>query len=208
MKLRALHHLALGLIAVVACLAAPSCTPEEKHKWLATLFDGVPPLHPPEPVPVEGAVKPPEKGTEPPEHPVAKAVEWYEHKATEDKKTCSKCHDQNASFALLKPKRELCLACHKETAREHPRMHGPVALGDCLICHEAHQSPYKHLVRAEGPKLCFQCHEPTPSGGKTAGCARPSDEARCTECHNAHGGKDAFFLANRQKGKPAEGEPK
>lgn len=39
------HRGAFLLAVASACLLALSCTPEEKHAWLALFFDGVPPLH-------------------------------------------------------------------------------------------------------------------------------------------------------------------
>ena len=35
----------------------------------------------------------------------------------------------------------ICVDCH-EPALQAPRLHGPVALGDCLLCHEAHVSAH------------------------------------------------------------------
>jgi len=150
--------------------------------------------------------------------PKPAAIVWVEHKPTLDNAKCGACHDRNASFALLRPINVLCLQCHQATAREAPLMHGPVAVGECSLCHEAHRSPYPHLLKAPLPKLCFGCHDRTPPkypresptissdtlGGKptTLGCLRPSDEAACTTCHRPHGGTDRFFLRGRAPAKP------
>lgn len=178
-----------------AGLALLSCTPEEKHRVLTFFFDGVPPLHPIEVKArsgtTPGAATP---GVTKPARPEPPKVVWYEHEAARDRTQCGECHDLKASYRLVKPVAELCISCHKETTREYPRMHGPVAVGDCATCHEAHRSRYKHLVRAPAPELCFRCHEGTPEVGKTLGCVRASDESVCTKCHSAHGGKAAFFL--------------
>ena len=194
-------HRGTFLLAVAsACLLALSCTPEEKHAWLALFFDGVPPLHQAEEA-KGGAVaaEPKAVAVAPTPQPEAERVVWYEHTATTDKKTCRTCHDAAASFALVRPPTELCMQCHKDDLTEYPRMHGPVALGHCITCHEPHQSPHEHLVRAKGPALCLGCHEATPEGGTTLGCPRPSDEASCTECHNPHGGAAPYFLASRAR---------
>jgi predicted CXXCH cytochrome family protein len=196
---RASSRLLGGLAALAAALAALSCTPERKHRLLTFFFDGVPPLHPPEAEgPPEPAAGPPQVGPTVVEEPAKPRIVWSEHAPALDKTQCGACHDRNASYALTKPLEELCIACHERQTRQYPRMHGPVAIGACATCHEAHRSPHKHLVRAPSPQLCLRCHEPTPEGGATRGCARSSDEADCLGCHHPHGGKEGYFLAARQ----------
>lgn len=190
------------LVAAAACLLILSCTPEEKHRWLTTFFDGVPPLHPPD-EPAKVGAKP---GTATPGTPQPEKVVWYEHKPSEDEKACRKCHDPNASFAVTQPVAELCAQCHEKQTREFPRMHGPVAIGDCAACHEAHKSRHKHLVKTPGPELCFRCHEPRPEGGTPRGCPRPSDEAACATCHHPHGGTKPYFLVEPTSGADDEDE--
>jgi predicted CXXCH cytochrome family protein len=185
-------------LALSASLVLLSCTPEEKHRVLTFFFDGVPPLHPIEVKAKPGATP----ATPAPQvtkvaRPEPPRVVWYEHEPASDRKKCGECHDLKASFRLFKPVAELCITCHQETTREHPRMHGPVAVGDCAACHEAHRSPYRHVLRAPAPKLCLTCHESTPAGESTLGCKRASDEAACTTCHSAHGARDPFFLIER-----------
>jgi len=200
MRRLAPRRLAPVLAAAAACLLILSCTPEERHRTLTFFFDGVPPLHPPE-EPQKVAARP---GTATPGAPQPKAVVWFEHKPSEDEKACGKCHDRDASFALARPVGELCAPCHEKQTREFPRMHGPVAVGDCAACHEAHRSPYEHLVRAPGATLCLRCHEPAPVGGKTLGCPRPSDATACTTCHHPHGGTQPYFLVEATSGAAAE----
>jgi len=177
-------------------MALLSCTPEQKHGALTFFFDGVPSLHPVvdprEPV---GKAGPEIRATI--EKPSRPRVVWSEHEPARDKKSCGKCHDQNASLALLLPAAELCITCHQKETRQYPRMHGPTAVGDCGVCHDAHRAPRKHLVRAPVVELCFRCHDRTPEGGKTRGCVRASEEALCTECHNPHGGDREHFLVDR-----------
>lgn len=207
MRHRTLPTLALlGAIAAAAALGTLACTPEAKHRVLTFFFDGVPPLH-----------ATPEPGGEPgtkattavavaraPEPP---PVTWPEHKPTLDKKLCGTCHDRTASFAIVKPLTELCVSCHEPTLREFPRMHGPVAFGDCAVCHTAHRSRYKHLLREEAPGLCFRCHDRTAEGAKPHPCPRPSDQAPCLTCHDAHGGTDVHFLLDRQSKGPRGSTP-
>ena len=179
-----------------------SCTAEKRHSTLVFFFDGVPPLNAPE------QKKPgPKTAGAAAATTQAPAFAGSVHEPARDEAGCGNCHNRQASFALLKPKDELCVTCHADKTRQFPFMHGPAAAGACAECHDPHRSPLPHLLRTDPPKLCFQCHDRTPDGAKPGPCARPSDDARCTDCHNPHGGAARFFLVARpsevQGGQPA-----
>jgi predicted CXXCH cytochrome family protein len=59
----------------------------------------------------------------------------------------------------------LCFECHDEfspdrTPRDGLLLHGPVASGWCVACHDPHKSPNPSLLRyAPAARLCLQCHE-------------------------------------------------
>ncbi|NQT50556.1 hypothetical protein HQ576_00810 [bacterium] len=182
-------------VVVIAAVLLLSCTPDEKHRLLTFFFDGVPPLHPVAKAAAKG--KGPKGKSKPAEHPSRPREVWSEHAPSRDKRSCGQCHDRKASFALLRPASELCLPCHQKETRQYPRMHGPVAVGQCNLCHDAHRAPRKHLVRAAVQGLCFQCHERTTEGEPTRGCTRASDKAACTTCHNPHGGTQPYYLVRR-----------
>lgn len=103
-------------------------------------------------------------------------------------KECGNCHDLAASSGfrtsgssltsmpgiggelaeagrLRMPVVKLCVRCHSDYSPQAPenaglRMHGPVGVGWCVACHQAHSSAYQHLVHADPPaKLCTQCHQ-------------------------------------------------
>ncbi len=65
---------------------------------------------------------------------------------------------------LRMPVDKLCIRCHSDFAPSAPEnaglwMHGPVHVGWCVTCHQAHSSSYEHLVHAEpSARLCTQCH--------------------------------------------------
>jgi predicted CXXCH cytochrome family protein len=172
-----------------------SCTAEKRHSTLVFFFDGVPPLGAPEEK--KPASKAPTAVAAPAGAPQAPAFTGSEHQPARDERGCGNCHNRDASFALVRPKDELCVTCHAGQTRQFPFMHGPVAVGACAECHDPHRSPLPHLLRTPPPKLCFQCHDRTPAGAKPAPCARPSDDARCTDCHNPHGGAERYFLVGR-----------
>jgi predicted CXXCH cytochrome family protein len=180
---------------LAALLAALSCAQEKEHKVLTFFFDGVPPLAPPSSAAQQAKTQPGMLPGAIAGRPAAQAGSV--HGPTLDPAGCPVCHNPAASLAFVRPLNELCVSCHSDAPREFPRMHGPVAIGQCADCHDGHRSPRPHLLLKPVPQLCFQCHDRTPSGGQTFGCARPSDDANCMDCHNPHGGKARFFLVSR-----------
>ena len=56
------------------------------------------------------------------------------------------CHDKKPDADstdmpyLVSPVPQLCYTCHKEYAATDDWKHGPVATGECLLCHEQHQA--------------------------------------------------------------------
>jgi predicted CXXCH cytochrome family protein len=178
-----------------ALVGALSCTAEKRYRTLSFFFDGVPPPGAHEET--KPGAKTPKAASAPGGASTAAAFTGSEHEPARNEKGCANCHNRDSSFALLKPRAELCVTCHADKTRQYPVMHGPVAVGACAECHDPHRSSLPHLLRTPSPKLCFQCHDPTPAGAKPPRCARPSDDARCTDCHNPHGGEGRFFLAGR-----------
>ncbi len=84
------------------------------------------------------------------------------HPIREGKMSCASCHNVHAANpgALATPQRlnDLCTSCH--AAKEGPFIfqHEPVE-EDCSICHTPHGSAANHLLTANEPFLCLQCHE-------------------------------------------------
>ncbi len=101
---------------------------------------------------------------------------------------------------LIQPAETLCLKCHfDKTTRRAIRgrlwLHAPVARGECLSCHNAHQSPHQAHLRVKPGKICSSCHE---SNQLPQACFdNPRDgtaENECLNCHNAHMGRNSFLL--------------
>jgi predicted CXXCH cytochrome family protein len=61
-------------------------------------------------------------------------------------------------------------------------VHGPVAAGQCVLCHEPHRSRYPFLLKKDVPELCMQCHQSLDS---VENHARPN-YAACLDCHWGH----------------------
>jgi predicted CXXCH cytochrome family protein len=103
---------------------------------------------------------------------------------------CDACHDRARTNNLVAPKEELCYMCHDFQSNKK-YVHGPVASGGCLVCHDPHSSKYPKLLVAEATSFCFYCHDPA---------ALPKDEShartglQCTACHDAHMSDKIFLL--------------
>lgn len=189
----ALFQMGPALVGVILLISLGalvlSCNEVERHQMLTFLFDGVPSSG------SEGF----EEGL-----PASNAQEferngqkstWYVH---EPRKNCMNCHQRQrtARFSnqprLLAPVPALCYKCHPDFTASARHVHGPVALGQCLFCHNQHQSKFKHLLNQPEPKLCFLCHDvsmieliPTHLAQQTSAC---------TDCHNPHGGSTKALL--------------
>lgn len=100
---------------------------------------------------------------------------------------CAQCHTgglRSGQQELREQVPDLCHSCHTDDRREGEFVHGPLNTGECLFCHDPHQSAYVHLQKAPEPALCFRCHQQ----GDIA--AIPDHQERvdqvCTGCHDPH----------------------
>ncbi|CAN5464847.1 cytochrome c3 family protein [soil metagenome] len=146
---------------------------------------------------------------------------------------CVNCHDPHGStqVKLLKARMDVvCLTCHNKAikakdGREIPDMkpavadakflHGPIRVGNCSACHDAHGGQRLALLKGEFPRtfytsfavekygLCFSCHEKQlVETEKTVALTGFRDGDRnlhflhvnrddkgrsCKTCHNVHG---------------------
>jgi len=100
------------------------------------------------------------------------------HAAMTGEKSCSSCHDPHASpgqdHLLADRADNVCVTCHKEmkqTLASAQFLHGPVRVGNCSACHDAHGGKFAGLLDRSFPQtfytrfdvkkydLCFTCHE-------------------------------------------------
>jgi predicted CXXCH cytochrome family protein len=100
-----------------------------------------------------------------------------------------------ASFTMAAKGKELCFICHENLQKKMTGkfIHGPVAMGDCIACHDPHQSDAKFsMKKPTTSSLCFGCHEnkytvkPFLHGPVAAG--------DCNVCHNPHASDAKFQL--------------
>jgi predicted CXXCH cytochrome family protein len=159
-----------------------SCDEVEHYKTLTFFFDGVPPPR------QEGLQEELAKANFQKSAQTSPKQLWYVH---EPQKDCTLCHGrrrQQRGFSLqvrlTAPVPKLCYGCHPDYTVSAPFVHGPVAVGQCLFCHNQHKSKIEHLLKEPEPKLCYLCHdintiELIPAHFK-------NQQFACTGCHNAH----------------------
>jgi predicted CXXCH cytochrome family protein len=118
---------------------------------------------------------------------------------------CTPCHrphkdytpeKHNASnFTMAAKGKDLCFICHENLKKVMTGkfVHGPVAMGDCIACHDPHQSDSKFSMKKPTTSaLCFSCHEnkmtikPFLHGPVAAG--------DCNVCHNPHAADNKYQL--------------
>jgi len=182
-------------VCLMVVLAGAACSEPTRYRVLTFFFDGVPK---PGQTPPKGYVapNPPELEDLRPstEEPTGKGRTMYAHAPYRENR-CGSCHNATTGELSRPPTQGLCTACHRELTAALRYVHGPVAVNECLLCHHAHGSAYPRLLLAEATALCLRCHE---RGDLTSGDHHAEVESasgdKCVECHNPHGGGDAFFL--------------
>lgn len=170
-------------------LLLSSCDEVGRHDALTFFFDGVPPL--------PGAVAQTESSVpNDTKTRVSRPGEnWRMHEPVKD---CTTCHGNqprrgaSPKVQLVAPIPALCYQCHKEYLAPDGWVHGPVATGDCLLCHEPHKARTASLLRKPIPELCFRCHEPQAVHA-IQGHAEPSN-GHCVDCHAAHAAETKSLL--------------
>lgn len=107
-------------------------------------------------------------------------------------------------------KAPLCADCHDGRTAPNPLeglkwLHGPVAAGDCLTCHQPHHPTGRTaFLRRSGDALCTECHDnlaPTPGRAHSK-----LGQVSCLECHEAHGGA-VRAMPRAPKGQRSQGPP-
>jgi len=196
-SLRTLSFLA-GSGWMVMFLLLTSCDETERHKVLTFFFDGVPPSR----TETSGVPAPGSEDSRAADKVPARG--WHIH---EPVKNCTVCHGESRRAASLRKAQlvaevpQLCHACHKEYSALEAWVHGPVATGNCLLCHEPHKSQSEFLLRKPVPELCYQCHEEQAirliKNHAEASCAR------CIDCHEGHAGTTRSLLRQTFLDQPA-----
>ena len=105
-------------------------------------------------------------------------------------KKCEKCHTPDKHLRLPLP--GLCYQCHKNFNETNRYVHGPVASGNCLKCHNQHTAKYAKLLIRQGQQVCLYCHN--SSLIFRSKFHKDIEDAECTLCHNPHGGNNRYMV--------------
>jgi predicted CXXCH cytochrome family protein len=181
----AITVLALGLaVQSIGC-----ATDEQRHRVLTIFFDGVPPLHPEEPVPASGEFAEGDGRRLARKNGARPILSVHGPVA---KKACEQCHTGRFSNRLKAEREDLCWNCHDPENFAGEVIHGPVAAGHCQGCHDPHRSVYKFLLISDAADLCVSCHEQYD----TVAVAEHRDIAAvtCQSCHDPHSAELKYML--------------
>jgi predicted CXXCH cytochrome family protein len=174
-----------------------SCDPVKRHETLVFFFDGVPPLGS-ETAEVEEDIL--TAGSEDEETVRRPRQVVFLH---EPYQQCSRCHGEleqqgfSRQMELAAPVPNLCYECHDDYTESAVVVHGPVALGQCIFCHDPHQSKNEHLVKRPEPELCYFCHD--VSVIESIDEHQTEALLECTNCHDAHSSENQGLLKNEQE---------
>ncbi len=175
--------------------------PLAKHKILTSLFDGVPDLPPIEELCkdniedlfntyYEQRITAADQGDSE-ENPDKKNKAGSYHRPWKEQ-NCQSCHNFQADNKLRLPTKEICYLCHKNLIQGR-NVHGPVAVGACLACHDPHSSENPSLLRKSLEAICFKCHKEK----RLAAGMHDKIVSRgmlCVDCHDPHSGNMHYFL--------------
>lgn len=90
-------------------------------------------------------------------------------------------------WRLIEPEPKLCQSCHEGIASDPP-VHRAVTKGGCTVCHAAHSSPYKKMLKGAG--VCRSCHR----ASEKKFVHEPVAKGDCMACHDPHSGLEDPLL--------------
>lgn len=178
----------LIFLASIFLVFSVSCTPVERHKWLTTFFDGVPPL--------PGAVDPNALPGDTAAGGLA-PIKLSKHKPFKDR-DCHICHGGrekrtfSSEVTLTYPVPQLCYECHVNYEQLGAYMHGPAVVGDCTFCHNPHSTSNASLLKKPVPELCYDCHD--QRNIKKLDKHSEMSYRSCNRCHDGHVSSNKFLL--------------
>jgi len=179
----------IGLMLLVFLgIFVVSCDEVKNHDVLTFFFEGVPPLQGQHTEDFTDSEFQGFSRTRPKQT-------WFIHQPRKD---CTLCHDKSkqrvfsSQTYLRKPVPELCYECHADYTTSASYVHGPVAVGRCLFCHNPHRSRIEHLLIEPEPELCFLCHNIDTVSSIPAHLVK--QQFACTDCHNAHTSSIKYLL--------------
>jgi predicted CXXCH cytochrome family protein len=190
--------LLLAASAAAGMVLACGCATQTKRQWLNFFFDGVPPERTSL---VAGAASESANGQRTNGQPatvVARAESQVVFHPPYAEGKCVGCHESKFSTKVRSDLRAVCIACHKSFLAPAISWHAPAVSGECLICHDPHESPRKFLLTKAPAILCADCHDPGDMAAVSA--HKEKGQADCSTCHNPHQSEERFLLKPKAPG--------
>ncbi len=110
---------------------------------------------------------------------------------------CTLCHEIPAAGGLSRlteASERLCLKCHTKDKFKGSYVHGPVAVGACVACHDPHGNNPAELVGVSGRQMCLTCHTDMEARLKNAKFQHKAVVDNCTNCHAPHASDHRYEL--------------
>jgi predicted CXXCH cytochrome family protein len=198
------------LLAALCCalLLAAGCASDTRYKWLSRFFDGVPRPGTTNAPPADPEYQPLPDQTNVVVAAARPLVTPTLHPPYHDGK-CTECHESKFSQKMKGPINTVCFSCHDDFLEHAKVKHQPAESGDCLSCHNPHESPNKKLLVRVGVAMCLECHESADIAKVEA--HKIPDRDNCLVCHDPHGSAHPKLLrtaaAKIPAGKPPESPP-
>lgn len=115
---------------------------------------------------------------------------------TGNRAQCLECHGKidelRPGGARTEP--ALCDGCHDLIGGKR-YVHGPLAVGDCLACHDPHGGYGSAHLRLEQGGLCGKCHAARDTAA-TVSCN--AQGKGCVDCHDPHQSDTRYLLKGPQ----------
>lgn len=108
---------------------------------------------------------------------------------------CLSCHgsDDGSVFSTaVKTGSGLCYQCH-DAFDEKRYLHGPLAVGECDVCHDPHGGIGPKHLHAEEVELCRSCHGDDEVLGHRGGRDALAG-GNCSSCHDPHQSDGRFLI--------------
>ncbi|QNN20955.1 hypothetical protein HED60_01265 [Planctomycetales bacterium ZRK34] len=188
----------IGLALATMTLIPPGCgDPLQKYRVMSTFFDGVPPpegyrlANIPDEFRGEGAVRRPEDGLVQAQDKIN-----YRYHAPYVKRQCFECHDERSGYQAQVAGVESCQKCHEPYFQiaKSDWVHGPAAMLECRLCHQAHRSPYDGLLTEPQPDICYKCHDSAWFSDDPF--HRTINDLTCSNCHDPHAAGNRLLLVD------------
>lgn len=122
---------------------------------------------------------------------------YYLHSPDGEKHDCAECHNLRGAVPSYKRMKRSATCttgkCHGDMSTKE-FVHGPVAGGTCVACHNPHGSKNKAHRSRTGAQECYVCHENKKTEFAMSKPHKPVAEGRCIDCHDPHQSETKFQL--------------